>query len=541
MRTLALSCLYALAIVSFDHSLLAQSFSTLYNFGTQPNDPQFPIYSGIIAQGRDGNLYSTSPQGGTNGLGTVFKITPAGNLSLLHSFTSAEGSPNSGLTLGTDGNFYGTTLNGGTATLGTIFRITPSGVYTVMHNFASGEGAFPYDPPIQGPDLAFYGTTSGGGGGSGTVYRLTAQGQFNTIYDFDFLHGYQPLSPLVLGNDGNFYGTAHGGGAVSDFEGVVFKLTRGGQISVLENFSTSIGSQPDSGLTLANDGNFYGTTSQGGSTNGGTVFRVTSAGKFTTLHNINGLSDGAQPFAGVVQANDGNFYGVNSGGGSIGRGTLFEMTPAGAYSVLHNFDISAGSQAEVTLTQHTNGIFYGDTSQGGPLCGGACGIFYSLSTGLPPFTAMLPQLSAGKVGATIQFLGQGFTGTTAVSFAGTAAAFKVVSDTFLTATVPNGAVSGSVTITTPAAVLTTNRKFRVTPQILGFTPTSGSVGTPVTITGVSLSQTAKVTFGGVAAPSFTVNSDSQVTATVPVGAKTGKISITTPGGAAASAGTFTVN
>ena len=169
---------------------------------------------------------------------------------------------------------------------------------------------------------------------------------------------------------------------------------------------------------------------------------------------------------------------------------------------------------------------------------GTCGVFYSLNIGATPFVSLIT--TSGKVGKTVEVLGQGFKGTTGVSFNGTAATFKVSSDTYLTATVPNGATTGSVTVTTPGGPLTSNKQFRVTPQIISFTPTSGPVGTPVTITGVSLTQTSKVTFGGVKAISFTVNSDTQVTATVPTGAKTGKIAITTAGGVAVSSGVFTV-
>jgi hypothetical protein len=149
--------------------------------------------------------------------------------------------------------------------------------------------------------------------------------------------------------------------------------------------------------------------------------------------------------------------------------------------------------------------------------------------------------TSGNVGKTVEILGQGFTGTTAVSFNGTAAAsFTVVSSTYLTAIVPGGAKTGSVTVVTPGGTLTSNKAFRVTPQITSFSPTSGPVTTVVTIMGASLTQTTAVTFGGVKATTFTVNSDTQVTATVPSGAKTGRIGITTAGGTASSSGTFTV-
>jgi len=150
-------------------------------------------------------------------------------------------------------------------------------------------------------------------------------------------------------------------------------------------------------------------------------------------------------------------------------------------------------------------------------------------------------LFEGKVGKTIEILGQGLTGTTKVSFHGVSATtFSVVSDTYLTVVVPAGATTGSVTVSTPGGKLTSNRVFRVTPAILSFSPASGPVGTPVTITGTSFTGAKKVTFGGVKATTFSVDSDTQITATVPTGAKTGKIQVTTPGGTATSATDFTV-
>src|SRR5262249_40714862 len=166
------------------------------------------------------------------------------------------------------------------------------------------------------------------------------------------------------------------------------------------------------------------------------------------------------------------------------------------------------------------------------------GVFYSLDMGLKPFVNLLNW--TGKVGKTVEILGQGFNGATKVSFNGISAAFTISSDTYLTATVPAGATSGFVTVTLPGSTLKSNRKFLVAPFILSFTPTIGPVGTPVTITGTSFTGATKVTFGGVKATAFTVNSDTQVTATVPTGAVTGKIAITTAGGTASSATDFTV-
>ena len=142
----------------------AQTYSDLYNFGDASGDPLNPQYSGIIAQGRDGKLYSTTPAGGGAGLGTVFNITAQGAMSVLYNFDGTHGKfPYGGLTLGTDGNFYGTTSVGGSTNLGVIFKITPAGALTVLHTFASGDGITPYAPPIQAADGNFYGTTAFGG------------------------------------------------------------------------------------------------------------------------------------------------------------------------------------------------------------------------------------------------------------------------------------------------------------------------------------------------------------------------------------------
>jgi hypothetical protein len=204
-------------------------------------------------------------------------------------------------------------------------------------------------------------------------------------------------------------------------------------------------------------------------------------------------------------------------------------------SVVYNFDGTTGKSPNVALVQHANGILYGDTTMGGTNDRGA---FYSLNIGAAPFVRLVH--ASAKVAKIVEILGQGFTGTTGVSFNGTVATFAVASDTYLTATVPAGAKTGFLTVMTPTGTLKSNKAFRVTPQLTSFNPTSGPAGTPVVITGVSLSQTAKVIFGGVKATTFTVNSDTQITAAVPTGAVTGKITIATAGGTTISAASFTV-
>ena len=545
LRSCCRGTLLLLALLAITTAAQSQTLSVLYNFGSNTGDPINPQYDGVIAQGRDGNLYSTTATGGgANNFGTMFQITSGGTLTVPYTFgcCSLGIEPQSGLTLGADGNFYGTTPSGGTVGFGTVFKITPAGTLTVLYNFSSTDGSTPYAPPIQGTDGNFYGTTlAGGANGLGTVYKLTPSGTLTTLYSFDAAHGYNAVAPLLQGTDGNFYGTAETGGASGD--GLVFRITSTGKLTVLVNFDGTNGMQPLSPLIQGIDGNFYGTTSGALPNNTGVVFRMTSTGKITVLHTMNGTTDGKEPVAGLLQASDGNLYGVNQYGGAADAGTIFRISPKSPfqYNVLYNFDGVTAEFPQVTLVEHTNGIFYGDTQSGGSgtQCGASgCGTFFSLNVGLTPFVKLLP--TSGKVTKSIGILGQGLTGTTAVSFNGTAASFHVSSDTFLTATIPAGATTGPVTVTTPSGNLKSNVSFRVTPQILSFSPPSGQVGTPVMINGVSLTQTQKVTFGGVAATSFTVNSDTQVTATVPAGAKTGKIAITTPGGTAQSATSFTV-
>jgi uncharacterized repeat protein (TIGR03803 family) len=260
-------------------------------------------------------------------------------------------------------------------------------------------------------------------------------------------------------------------------------------------------------------------------------------GTVTLLHNF---TSGERPVGGLVQATDGNFYGTTEGNYPFTGdcGTIFRITPAGAFTTLYTFNGLSGCHPQVTLIQHTNGLLYGDTASGGLFSGTEGGVFFSFDLGLQPFVRTLPE--ASRAGQTVGIFGQGFTGTTGVSFNGTPAQFTVVADTYLTAPVPSGATTGLVSVTTPSGVLTSNRSFQVRPQVTGFSPVGGPAGTSVVITGVSLGQTTRVTFGSTQAISFTQNSNTQVTAVVPSGAATGKIGVTTTGAPSYSQNSFTV-
>jgi len=524
----------------------AQVYTPLYNYGSTVGDPINPAAFSAIAQARDGRLYSTTGGGGTHNWGAAYAITTSGSLSKLYDFAAypAPSGPASGLTLGTDGFFYGSTTTGGAHILGTVFKLSDTGLFTDLWDFGNkvDDQGSPEAPLVLGADGNLYGTSDGAYNGQyGSVFKITPKGALTTIHVFKATDGTTPYG-MILGLDANFYGVARSGGANN--LGVVFKMTKAGKVTVLHPFAgyPNDGSQPVGGLVQGNDGVIYGTTYAGGTKTWGIVFKISPTGSgYTVLHNFDrtlDINDGIRPVAALALGTDGNVYGTAGGGGKQNDGALFKVTPAGQYSTLYSFCAVPGCKdgfyPQTAMIQHTNGEFYGATNSGGQTVNG--GEFYSLDMGLGPFVSLVGVW--GKVGSTIEVLGQGFTGTSSVKLGGSPANFTVVSDTYMTAKVPDGS-SGFVTVTTPSGTLTSSRKFFVTPEITSFSPASGPVGTQVVITGKGLIQATKVTFGSKSA-TFVVNLDTKVTATVPAGAVTSKISITTPGGKATSKTTFTV-
>ena len=527
----------------------AQTFTELYSFCSQLNCTDGGNPRAGLVQGTDGNFYGTTYIGGkTNYDGTVFKITPAGTLTPLSSSFLANS--DAGLVLATDGDFFGTSYAGGAYAQGLVFKVTPGDTALIpLYIFCSEtnctDGANPYAGLVQATNGNFYGTTElGGAYNNGTVFKITPVGTLTTLYSFSGADGADPWAGLVQGTDGNFYGTTYAGGGYG--WGTVFKMTQAGKLTVLHSFAgnPTDGAFPIAGLVQATDGNFYGTTSAGGSYVGngygdGTVFKMTPAGTLTTLHSFAGNpTDGANPMAGLAQATDGNFYGTTYDGGASDLGTVFKITPSGVLTTLSSFCTQGtcpyGFYPYAGIIQATDGNFYGTAYEGGDE---GYGTVWTMSVGLRPFVET--QTTSGKVGAAVTILGNNLTGATAVKFNGTAATFTAT-NTDIATKVPAGATTGKVTVTTASGgTLSSNVAFRVTPQLLSFSPTSGPAETVVTITGVSLKQTTKVTFGGMNA-SFAVVNDTTVTATVPTGAATGKIKITTKGGTATSATSFTV-
>jgi uncharacterized repeat protein (TIGR03803 family) len=320
-----------------------------------------PLY-GALVEGSDGNFYGTTYSGGS-GYGRVFKMTPAGVVTTLYAFTGGPGGvgPNAGVILAADGNFYGTTVAGGSADAGTVFKLTPAGVITVLHSFANGpsDGANPQGTIIQATDGNLYGTTyAGGPSGVGTAFKITLAGTYTMLHGFSAsADGSTLWASLLEAPDGNFYGTALYGGTSG--YGTVFRMTPAGTVTQVHSFSKTDGANPHGTLVKAADGSFYGTAYLGGAFNAGTIFQVTSGGTFTLRHSFTGGPEASRPFAGLIQAADGNLYGTTVSGGTSDMGTAFKMTPAGAVTVLHSFADNGDGRVFGSLMQATDGNFYG--------------------------------------------------------------------------------------------------------------------------------------------------------------------------------------
>ncbi len=484
----AICLLYAVASVAAS----AQTFTTLYNFCSLSSCTDGAAPQAGLVQATNGELYGTTSAGGSAGFGTVFSMTPGGALTTLHSFclqsSCADGSfPVGGLVQTTDGDFYGTTDSGGvygsdTGGYGTIFDLTPSGTFTTVQSFDGTDGQNPLALLVQSGNGTLYGTAGGGAYAHGEVFKLTSGGTLSALVSlcerYPCPRGAYPYAGLLMAADGSLYGTTLQGGVGTCNEdppdgcGVVFKTTVEGKATVLYSFCILTdcldGQNPLGALVQGSDGNLYGTTQNGGANcvgdyGCGTVFKMTTGGVLTTLYSFcsqSGCADGANPYAGLIQGSDGNLYGTTGYGGASGQGTIFKITPAGELTTLYSFcaqnGCTDGANPTAPLVEDTNGELYGTAFEGGTA---GFGVVFRISAGLGEFVE--PEPSSGEIGSTVEILGTAIGGATSVTFNGAPASFTVSSSSLITTTVPAGATTGRIEVTTPHGTIRSNVRFRV--------------------------------------------------------------------------------
>jgi uncharacterized repeat protein (TIGR03803 family) len=346
---------------------------------------------GNLIQASDGNFYGTTQSGGQNNLGTIFKMSSNGVLNTLVSFTGSNGAyPRSGLIQATDGNLYGTTVYGGItnstyiAGMGTVFQIAMNGTMNTIAYFNGTNGELPYASLIQAADGYLYGTTANGGdAGAGTVFKVGLNGSLSVLYSFDITHGASPYGSLIQANDGSFYGTTSYGGTTyyqGSLYGTVFRLTTNGVISTIFSFDYNRGGTPMAGLVSDSNGILYGTTKTGGANgsggNGdyGTVFQIKNGGLLS--YSFYG-TDGWEPLAGLVKANDGNYYGATFYGNNSSSGMIYRFRTNGVITMISCYASTNGAGPVDNLLSGEDGCLYGTTTAGGDY---GRGIFYRMTT-----------------------------------------------------------------------------------------------------------------------------------------------------------------
>ena len=311
-----------------------------------------------LRQASDGTFYGTTLGGGLFGRGTLFRMDATGVVTLLHNFSgSNDGALPFGLVRASDGRFYGMTSQGDAFGFGTVFTFTPAGALTTVHTFSEADRS-PVDL-FAASDGNVYGLTAGGGDfGNGTIFVIDPTGSFRTIHSIPLIAG-RRLTSLVKGSDGRFYGTAEQGGDIG--LGTVFTIDDAGTLTILHTFAGRLQGQEDgqepAGLIQGRDGRLYGTTRFGGANSEGTLYSIDFAGNYRVLHSFSTSTDGGRPGTDLVEASDGNFYGVTDFFGKV-----FRVDSTGTVTPLHDLPDSPPSD----LIQSADGRLYGTTAgQGG--------------------------------------------------------------------------------------------------------------------------------------------------------------------------------
>jgi uncharacterized repeat protein (TIGR03803 family) len=502
----------------------AQTLTTLANLPITSNP------YGVLVRGSDGNYYGTTYGDGTTTGGIVFEVTPTGTFTTLHTFAFCSQTPctdgqnpTAGLIQASDGAFYGTTTYGGTANRGTIFKITTTGTLTTLYSFCASDctdGAAPYGALVQDAEGNFYGTTNVGGYGDGTVFKFTPPSTLTTLYSFCSAgaacpDGSQPQAGLVQGKDGNFYGTTYAGGnancANGSTCGTIFNIAPTGSLTTLYSFCPQSGcpdgEQPHAGLIQGTDGNFYGTTYGGGSSNGGTIFKITPTGTLTTLYSFcsqTACTDGQGPWDALVQASDGNYYGTTAIGGANNQGTIFEMSPTGTLTKLWDFckeaNCSDGAQPYAAMVQDVNGIFYGTATDGGTGYGGTVFSYSQLPvTNASPaslnFGNQTVGTTSGQQSTTLTNIGGATLSITSITITGTSSSeFALATNSCSSSLAPGNSCSINVTFT-PTATGSASAAISISDNAAGSPQSVSLTGTGVNAVPVAGISPASLNFG----------------------------------------------
>ena len=348
---------------------------TIFHAFTNSADGSNP--SGGVIVGQDGSLYGTASNGGTNnGYGTLFQINRNGSgYHVLRNFEFFSGAYPGSLVQGTNGFLYGTTGQGGSNFGGTVFTISTNGTgYAQLHAFlqTGSGGEYPNPGLVLASNGVLYGTSGGGISNVGTAFRLNSDGSdFQTLHQFTNSPDGSYPSSMILGADGILYGATSSGGSTNG--GTIFKMnTNGNNYVILHSFTNSPdGEEPLASLIQGKDGMLYGTTVFGGSviSIGGTLFKIdTNGGNYTILHSFPFIvADGANPQS-IIQAPDGFLYGVAQNNGAFGNGMVFKSDTTGTnFVVAYSFSNSPpdGANPSAPLFQSADGAFYGTANNGG--------------------------------------------------------------------------------------------------------------------------------------------------------------------------------
>jgi uncharacterized repeat protein (TIGR03803 family) len=323
-----------------------------------------------VMQASDGNFYGVTHYfGPADGRGTVYRMTPTGEVTVLHTFhggTSDGEEPKGGVIKASDGNLYGTTAFGGQYSRGIVYRVSLTGDFAILHHFSGPDGGYPTAELIQGSDGALYGVTYGGGSfDRGTAFRLPLSGPLTTLHHFagGASDAANPGTALVAYN-GAFYGLSNFGGTVWYGVGTIYRMTADGTVTVLQSIDTFDGDYSFlgvAGLLPASDGYLYGIVRNSCKGQNGYIFRLGADGAFTRLRDLPNCS--AAPHSRFIEGGDGALY-------SMGYRGVFRVTRDGGTSLVHSLRYNIeGSYFGGSMYQAGDGHLYGTATGGATIAG----------------------------------------------------------------------------------------------------------------------------------------------------------------------------